>query len=156
MAASDDALADRLELRALVETYAHCVDRRDAALLDSLFLDDAEMLVFEDPTSEEPSRTLHGREELARITRSLRHYIATTHLIGNQLVELAGDTATGETYCLAHHLYERDGERRIDVWSIRYRDRYTRHDGAWRFAQRRLIVDWQDDRALSTRARLSP
>jgi hypothetical protein len=154
MATDDRALADRLELRDLVQKYAHAVDRRDAELLDALFVDDAELLVFDDPTAEEPSRTLRGREELARITRSVAHYVATTHLIGNHLVELGGDTATGETYCLASHLYDHEGERRRDVWSIRYEDRYVRHDGRWCFAQRRLIVDWTHDHALSPRARL--
>jgi hypothetical protein len=155
--ADDRALADRLALRALVETYAQSVDRRDAPLLDSLFVDDAELLIFPDPTAAEPGRTLHGREELARITRVVKRYVATTHFIGNHLVELAGDTATGETYCLAHHIYDDGGGgRRLLVWSIRYQDRYVRHDGAWRFAQRRLIVDWEDDRPMSTGERLQP
>jgi SnoaL-like domain len=155
MVTDDGALADRLALRELVETYAHCVDRRDAPLLDSLFVDDAELLVFDDLTATEPARALRGREELARITRSLKRYVATTHFIGNHRVELAGDTATGETYCLAHHIYDGDsGVRRLLVWSIRYQDRYVRHEGAWRFAQRRLLVDWQDDRAITAGERL--
>jgi hypothetical protein len=151
-----DAVADRLALRTLVESYARGVDRRDAALLDSLFLDDTEMLIFQDPTSAEPSSTIRGRAELARITRVVQRYVATTHFIGNHLVELAGDTATGETYCMAHHIYDEGDERRTLVWSIRYEDRYARHEGTWRFSQRRLIVDWQDDHAIHAGERLQP
>jgi hypothetical protein len=152
----DRALADRLALRHLVETYAHCVDRRDAALLDSLFVDDAELMIFDDTAATEPSRTLRGRDELARITRSVQRYVATTHFVGNHLVELEGDTATGETYCLAHHIYDDGSERRVLLWSIRYLDRYVRDKGTWRFAQRRLLVDWQDDRPIRAGERLRP
>ena len=148
--------ADRLELRDLVQKYARAVDRRDADLLDSLFVDDAEMLVFLDPASTEPTSTIRGRQELARITKVVSSYVATTHFIGNHLAEVAGDTATGETYCLGYHIYDQDGERRRDVWSIRYEDRYVRHEGRWHFAQRRLIVDWTHDHAVTTRARLEP
>ena len=84
----------------------------------------------------------------------MQRYVATTHFIGNHRVELAGDTATGETYCLAHHIYDDGSERRMLVWSIRYQDRYVRQEGAWRFAQRRLLVDWQDDRPMTAGERL--
>ena len=151
------ALADRLALRDLVQKYARAVDRRDADLLDSLFCDDAEMLIFQDPASTEPTSAIRGRHELARITKVVTRYVSTTHFIGNHLVDLTGDTATGETYCLAYHLYDGDGgERRMLVWSIRYRDRYVRGDGGWRFAQRQLIVDWTHDHALSSGERLRP
>ena len=154
---TSDALADRMALRDLVQRYARGVDRRDAALLDSLFVDDAEMLVFQDPGSTEPTSTIRGRRELGRITKVVTRYLSTTHFIGNHLVDLAGDTATGETYCLAYHVYDGgDGERRMLVWSIRYEDRYVRHGGAWRFAQRRLIVDWTHDHPLVGGDRLQP
>ena len=33
------------------------------------------------------------------------------------------------------------------VMSIRYEDRYAKQDGAWLFAERKLIITWTDTRA---------
>ena len=33
--------------------------------------------------------------------------------------------------------------------SIRYLDRYLRVDGIWKFEERRLAVDWTDDRPIT-------
>jgi hypothetical protein len=35
------------------------------------------------------------------------------------------------------------------VASLRYLDTFVKTDGAWLFAERRLYVDWVDERALS-------
>jgi hypothetical protein len=35
------------------------------------------------------------------------------------------------------------------VASLRYLDAFVKIDGAWFFAERRLYVDWIDERALS-------
>jgi hypothetical protein len=58
-----------------------------------------------------------------------------------------GDRATGESYCLAHHLtQDQHGSRTLMVASIRYLDAFVKQDGAWLFAERRLMVDWTDTR----------
>jgi len=33
--------------------------------------------------------------------------------------------------------------------SLRYLDTFAKTDGAWRFAERRLYVDWIEERGLS-------
>jgi hypothetical protein len=33
--------------------------------------------------------------------------------------------------------------------SVRYLDTFARHDGLWRFAERKLVVDWTDKRPSS-------
>jgi hypothetical protein len=49
------------------------------------------------------------------------------HFVGQSTIfTLKGDGATGEAYCIAHHLH-----------------------GAWLFAERLLYVDWLEGRALS-------
>ena len=54
-----------------------------------------------------------------------------------------------ESYCLAHHLTEaQDGSRTLMVASIRYLDTFVKQDGAWLFAERRLMVNWTDTRPL--------
>jgi hypothetical protein len=113
----------------------------------ALFTEDTRFLVFYDPTSAEPSQELHGRESLAPVFDDLNQYAATMHFNGQSTVSLDGDRATGESYCLAHHLkVGEDGQRTLMVASIRYLDEFARHDGHWLFAERRLMVNWIDTR----------
>ena len=45
---------------------------------------------------------------------------------------------------------DHDGaKRRIMIASLRYLDTFVKRDGAWLFAERKLYVDWVDDRDLS-------
>ncbi|MFD5566148.1 nuclear transport factor 2 family protein [Kitasatospora griseola] len=139
--------ADRLAIRQLVDAYAHCADRRDAAGQMALFTQDSRFLVHMDATAAEPTQELHGRAALAPIFADLDQYRATTHFNGQSTVTLDGDRAEGETYCLAHHVSSgADGERTIMIASIRYLDRFVKQDGDWLFAERRLLVDWTETR----------
>jgi hypothetical protein len=81
----------------------------------------------------------------------LAQYTATTHVVGGQVVELAGDEASGTTTCLAHHVYAGSEGERLLVMAICYRDRYHRRNGRWRFSERRLELQWSDDRPLAGR-----
>ena len=136
-------LADRVAIRELACRYARAVDRRDWVLAATLFTDDA---VLSSARFE-----LVGVEQILRGLRTVERYRATFHAVHNQTLELAGDEAVGETYCVANHLLERDGAARKLDWGIRYQDRYRRGgDGAWRFSRRELIVDWKQDLPLSS------
>jgi hypothetical protein len=59
----------------------------------------------------EPTQELNGREVLTPVFEDLNRYEATTHFNGQSTIALEGDRATGETYCLAHHLFTEGGER---------------------------------------------
>jgi SnoaL-like domain len=139
-------LADRLAIRALVDAYAHCADRRDADGQKALFTDDTHFAVYMDGEGTEPSQELNGREALTPVFADLNRYEATTHFNGQSTIALDGDRATGESYCLAHHLSTEGGERKLMVASLRYRDTFVKRDGAWLFAERKLYVDWTDTR----------
>ena len=77
-------------------------------------------------------------------------YDATTHFAGQStILALRDDRGTGETYCLAHHVTVDGTKRRLMVASLRYLDTFVKIGGAWLFAERRLFVDWIDERALS-------
>jgi hypothetical protein len=117
------------------------VDRRDWALAETLFADDARLVG--------PRFELVGRDAIVRGLRSVERYRATFHAVLNQLFEIDGDEASGETYCLASHLFERGGAPRKLDWGIRYQDRCRRTGRVWRFARRELIVDWEQDLPLS-------
>ena len=133
-------LEDRLALRELAFRYARAVDRRDWALAEQLFTQECVLVG--------PGYELVGRDRILAGLRLIDRYSATQHSVHNQLVEISGDRASGETYCTAHHLYERDGVRRKLSWGIRYQDRCLREAGSWRYQRRELLLDWAQDLPL--------
>ncbi len=139
--------ADRLAIRELVDAYAHCADRRDAEGQKSLFTEDTHFLVYMEGEGTEPSQELNGREALTPVFADLNRYEATTHFNGQSTVALDGDRATGESYCLGHHLYTEDDKRKLMVASLRYLDTFVKSGGKWLFAERKLYVDWTETRA---------
>ena len=142
--------ADRLAIRELVEAYAHCADRRDAKGQMSLFTADIHFVVYMNAKDPNPSMELHSREALAPVFADLNKYDATTHFVGQSTIFTLTDLrATGETYCLAHHVTVRGEKRHLMLASLRYLDTFVKVDGAWLFAERLLYVDWMEERALS-------
>ena len=146
---SDREAADRLEIRELVDAYAHCADRRDAKGQMSLFTKDTHFVVFMDAKYEKPSMELNRREDLAPIFDELNTYEDTTHFMGQSTVILDGDRATGETYCIAHHVSASEGKRILFIASLRYYDVFAKVEGKWLFAERKLMVDWTDTRPMN-------
>jgi SnoaL-like domain len=147
---SPEEVADRLALRELVEAYAHCADRRDAKGQMALFTADTHFVVYMDATDPVPSMELHSREALAPVFAELNQYAATTHFIGQSTITtLTNDRGTGQTYCLAHHVTTADAGRRLMVASLRYLDSFVKINGAWKFGERLLYVDWMDEQVLA-------
>jgi SnoaL-like domain len=141
--------ADRLAIRELVEAYAHCADCRDAQGQMSLFTADAHFVVYMNAKEPTPSQDLHSRDALAPVFADLNRYAATMHLCGQSTIfSLTKERATGEAYCLAHHLIVEDEKRRLRIAALRYRDTLVKIDGVWLFAERLLYVDWIEERAL--------
>jgi SnoaL-like protein len=142
--------ADRLAIRELIEAYAHCADRRDAKGQKSLFTPDTHFVVFMSAKDPTPSQELHSREALAAVFADLNKYEVTTHFLGQSTIfTLTSNQASGETYCLAHHLTLESGKRRLMIASLRYADTFVKLNGAWLFSERLLYVDWLEERALS-------
>jgi hypothetical protein len=147
---SPSEAADRLAIRELVEAYAHCADRRDAKGQMSLFTTGTHFVVYMDAKDPTPSQELHSREALVPVFADLNKYAATTHFVGQSTIfTLTGERATGEAYCLAHHVTVDGGKRSLMLASLRYLDTFVKMDGAWLFAERLLYVDWMEERALS-------
>ena len=150
LAISPTQAADRLVIRELVEAYAHCADRRDAEGQMSLFTADPHLVVFMDAKDPKPTWELRSRDALAPIFADLNKYDATTHFVGQStILSLTDDKATGEAYCLAHHVTVAEGKRRLMIASLRYLDTFVKQDGGWLFAERRLYVDWTEERAMA-------
>jgi ketosteroid isomerase-like protein len=147
---SPEEAADRLAIRELIEAYAHCADRRDAKGQMSLFTADTHFAVYMDAKDPKPSQELRSREALAPVFADLNKYDTTTHFVGQSTIfTLTDNRATGEAYCLAHHVSIENGKRRLMLASLRYLDTFAKIDGVWLFAERLLYVDWLEERALS-------
>lgn len=153
-------LRDRLELRDLVEAYAHHVDRRASQAAGDLFTTDGVLRIFNRGT-EAPVRERTGRAEIASAMEGLSRYDVTLHVVANHRVDFdqppvggAPSTARGEAYCLAHHVRDvdrPDGTRGPSdyVMHIRYLDQYARTDEGWRIAVRELQLEFTEDRPVS-------
>ena len=150
----DRDVETRVALRLLVDTYAHHVDQGDTEAVTGLFREEGRLIAHFHPNRDGSPTVRSGRAEInAALVAGLAPYLATTHVVGGQFLEAGGDAdhARGETVCLAHHIYERDGTRRLLVLAVRYQDDYVRESGVWRFAQRQLRLDWRDDRPVADR-----
>jgi SnoaL-like domain len=147
---SPSEAADRLTIRELIEAYAHCADRRDAAGQMALFTADTHFVVYMNAKDPTPSQEVYSREALAPVFAWLNRYDATTHFVGQStILTLSDDRATGEAYCLAHHVTVDGDKRRLMVASLRYLDTFAKIDGVWLFSERLLYVDWVDERPLA-------
>src|ERR1700682_2096529 len=113
-------IADRLAIRELVDAYAHCADRRDVEGQMSLFTADTEFLVYMDSRTPVPTQEIRGRGSLRPVFENLSEYEETTHFNGQSTVTLERDSATGISYCLAHHVKVGGPSRSLMIASIRY------------------------------------
>jgi hypothetical protein len=138
--------ADRLAIRELFDAYAHCADRRDAEGQKALFTRDTRFAVYMDGERSDASYVLEGRDALTPVFDDLNRYEATMHFNGQSTVTVAGDNATGESYTIAHHVFTDDGTRMMMVAWLRYLDVFAKIDGAWYFAERKLILDCSETR----------
>jgi SnoaL-like domain len=127
-------LIDQQALRELVLRYCRACDRRDFALLRTLYHDDA----IDD----------HGAmfcgsadEYLAWLPAVMANFEATVHSITNALFEVRGEQAQGELYTVAYHRTHPPAARDIVIGG-RYLDHYERRAGTWKFLRRALALDW--------------
>jgi hypothetical protein len=137
-------------LRSLAERYARAVDRRDPELFICVFHSDARLRVYNPGDSAEPVSDLSGHDEIGTVPQLIGVYPKTFHFIGNATYEISDGRATGEVYCVAHHLTpDRHGGTAYLMY-IRYQDAYRAGpDGEWRIADRRVLVDWTATQAAN-------
>ncbi|MCX7283498.1 MAG: nuclear transport factor 2 family protein [Novosphingobium sp.] len=131
-----DELAASEALRHLASAYGHAVDRRNWALLRSLYHDDA----VDDHT---PYYCGPVDGYIAWLPGMMADWKATMHTALSCLFAIDGDHAQGEIAARAWHL-TLDGTRQFVAWG-RYADHYARRDGVWRFARRSFILDFAED-----------
>ncbi|CDO34448.1 MULTISPECIES: nuclear transport factor 2 family protein [Novosphingobium] len=134
-----DLLA-RIELHDLVMRYCRGCDRRDFALVRSLYHDDA---------TDDHGSMFRGPPDafVAWLPQAMAPWELTIHTIGNSLFAIDGERAEGEHHVRAYHRTF-PPERRELIVHGRYLDRYERRDGIWKFAHRSLVFDHGEVRAV--------
>src|ERR1700754_297333 len=143
-------MADKLAIRELVDAYAYCADRRDAAGQMALFTEDTDFQVFMDTSDPTPTQHIQGRTALAPVFDELNGYEASMHFNGQCTTVLDGEHAEGVAYCRAHHVKVEGSERSLMIAAIRYLDTFVKRQRIWYFSQRKLMVDWTETRGLDT------
>jgi len=128
---------DKRELRELALRYARACDTHDADEFAAIFTADGEIV--------SPGHTMTGRDQIvAVVPGALKSmYLRTMHMVHNDLVWIDGDTARGETYCVAHHLTKQSETTASDyIMSIIYDNQFRKIDGRWYFSHRKLNLRW--------------
>jgi hypothetical protein len=128
-----DQWSDRIALHDLVMRYCRGCDRRDFALVRTLYHDDA---------VDDHGAMFRGSpdEFVAWLPKITSHWQLTRHAISNSLFVIDGDHAEGEHYVEAwHRTFGPDAKQFIALG--RYLDRYERRDGMWKFTYRSLVFD---------------
>ena len=150
MTSRDADTLDRLAIQDLAYRYAAGVDRRDEGLFLSAFHPDATLTVVRaGADGQEKVSVRTGHSELAEVLELVSRHAKTFHFVGNHRCDIAGQAATGEVYCTAHHL-DIGPEGHTDyVMLIRYQDVYRREpQGQWLIVSRRLVLDWTVEHAV--------
>jgi uncharacterized protein (TIGR02246 family) len=126
-------LVDVDAVRRTVLRYFRGTDTRDAELVASTYHPDA--------VDVRGDRTLRGptiAEELAASSATtmlqMRHHVTTHH------IEIDGDTATSEAYCIGIHKAAGEPPKRLQT-SGRYVDNLERREGEWRITRREVFIE---------------
>ena len=128
------------EIRELVLLYSRGVDRKDPALLRTLYTKDG---------TDNHGWYFSGnaKEYVDFLERGMAHMYYSGHHVCNHLISVNGDEGEGEVYAIAYH-YLPDGKDGWieDLMCVRYVDRYRKEDGRWRFATRVVEFDFRTTR----------
>jgi SnoaL-like domain len=122
--------------------YCRGIDRVDKDLLLS---------VYHPGATDDHGIFCGPAEEFADFAvKTLKAEICTAHVLGQTDIRFDGNTAYAETYCSAYHLREIDGKPNLYSMCGRYIDRFENRNGEWRIADRKVLMDWVDQRIVSS------
>lgn len=126
-------MLDREAIREVIHHFARGLDRHDDELVASAYHPDA--LDHHGDFVGRPEEFIPWANELHAADWSAHQHHLTT-----MTIELDGDEAHAETYCVGTFLRRDEGV--VDIAGGRYIDRLERRDGQWRIAAREAIIEW--------------
>ena len=125
-------LLDKAQIHDVLMRYSRGVDRGDGEPVVSCFHPDATLDMGRGPMS-----AAALAEGIAKMTAT-----GTMHFIGNEYVEVDGDTAYSETYFISYATITDSDRSATRSRGGRYLDRFERRDGQWKIARRLLVDEW--------------
>lgn len=137
-----ETLIAKEEIRELAQLYSRGIDRKDSALLRTLYTKDA---------TDTHDKVFDGGVEayLDFLEKSFPHMPYGGHHVCNHLISVDGDEAEGEVYAIAYHVIpDRKGGWVEDLLLVRYIDRYRKENGRWLFAKRVVTFDMRNIRPI--------
>lgn len=135
-------LVDREAIRQLALVYSRAVDRKDIALLRTLYTKDGT-----DDHGAVYDGSASGFIDFLEV--ALPNVRIGAHYVCNHLIALDGDLAEGEVYAIGYaQMPDGQGGLSQDFVGVRYIDRYRRVSGTWYFASRKVMFDHESSHPL--------
>ena len=131
-----DEMADREAIRDCLSRYCRGTDRIDPDMLRSVYW----------PGAMDYHTGFAGTAEefIEWALPNLRAMEDRTHMIGNILIRIDGDTAKVESYLWSVSIMTGEQPRQVMV-SGRYLDKFEKRNDEWRIAERFVIHDWFEE-----------
>ena len=139
-------IEDQIALKNLVDTFSVLADKKDTQAQTLLFTEDATVDSY---VNGQRVSALKGRQQIgAAFAAYLSNFSTVYHHNGQQTLTLAGDKATGVSYCLVTLIGDEKGQKVTTASGVIYQDEYVRANGRWLIARRTSTFAWQEKRAL--------
>jgi hypothetical protein len=141
-------LLDREAIRDVLAKYFYFIDRLDWEMVRSCFHEDAVFHEDEDfiEQADDGSFTSGTIDDFVVWARDYlpRKFSQAMHFGGQSLIDIDGDVAECKTYAVVYQRCHpgQDGTTIDLILGGRLLDTVERRDGAWRIAQRQLVIDW--------------
>lgn len=124
-------LEDREEIRTLGALYSRYVDDHDFDNLATLWAPEARY-----SWKDSPDVIVGGANVAAELRRRIEPTGPSYHVNHDHVIEFGDDPDQATGLVCAHA--ETSGPAGQNIAAIRYHDRYVRHEGRWKFAERAL------------------
>jgi hypothetical protein len=129
-------LLDKQAITEIFNRYVDALDYKRWADLDDLFVPEATASWFQNQWSQK------SRDEMIPFIRSWVTEVNTHHILGNHMIQVNGDTATGSCRVRAHHAGTGERAHLFEETLGVFSGTLVRQGGKWRFThfQEELLV----------------
>jgi hypothetical protein len=132
------ALLDKQAITDLVHRYSRGIDRRDRAVLSSVYWPDA--------VDDHAGIYSGGPPELIDYLLTSVATMRTMHCISNILIDITSDTsAVCESYVFSYHVGTVEARLHEFVGGGRYLDAFQKRGMEWRILKRTVVIDYVQD-----------
>ena len=145
-----EAMADRQDIANLIYRYCRSMDRMDH--------EQGYAIWHEDGTADYGPDVFQGtgRGFVDWVCEAHKQLDAHSHQVTNVVIEVDGDRAASEAYCIATLRAHRDEKHtQLMVWN-RYIDQWSKRNGRWGIDKRVTVIDFDEQREVTPIGQRSP